>query len=130
MNKLASKTRDITFYSTKNKALITVHSRDAKKYANRLENDEMVKSYKVNEPLDKKHMTYISKIDIRGGYFDVDWTSDFVIEDINNLKSVRELISIRKLKERAVMEKLELSRRYWEFIGCKNWKIVMIKGDK
>ena len=38
---------------------------------------------------------------------------------------IREMILKRKLHERAYVEKLELSRRYWKAQGIEDWKLVM-----
>lgn len=52
MNMMESKYRDIQFYSEKNETLMSVHSRDAKVYADILENSPHVVKYKCILPLE------------------------------------------------------------------------------
>ncbi len=64
-------------------------------------------------------------MEIRKEYFSQEWTSDFVIQAADGRNSVREFIDERELTKKAVMEKLELSRRYWSILDITDWKLVI-----
>ena len=68
MDKTESKYRDIQFYSEKNQMLISVHTRDAKTYADILENSPNVVKYKCIVPLDPAFLDEISKVEHKGDY--------------------------------------------------------------
>lgn len=70
-------------------------------------------------------MNSVQKTDIRGEYFRGQWTSDFFIRFSDGTTGVRELVSASDLTQRAEVEKLELSRRYWAALGVHDWKIVI-----
>ena len=65
MDKTESKYRDIQFYSEKNKSLMSVHSKDAKAYADLLEASPHVVKYKCILPLDPGFMEEVSRLGIR-----------------------------------------------------------------
>ena len=67
---------------------------------------------------------------IRKEYFQIQWTSDFVIRYQDGSFGVREIIRKAALANRATCERLELSRRYWTFRGCENWKVVIVEGGE
>lgn len=129
MEKSGKKARDIKFHSKKNDALIIVHSKEARAYTKYLEDMEQVVSYTAGKRIDEVRLQMISKVDIRGDYFKQQWESDFYILFDNGRIAVRELASMDALTKRADVEKLELSRRYWNSVGVQDWKIIWMGGN-
>lgn len=127
MDKAKSKSRDIEFYSEKNKKRICVHSREAKQYAERLEMAPNVLSYSACVELDEKRYQYVNPIDIRQDYFKVKWTSDFMLHYHDGSIGIREVVLKDDLMKRACVEKLEFSRRYWACLSVKDWKVVIVE---
>lgn len=119
--------RDIYFRSEKNDKTLCVHMENARAYARLLEQDESVSSYAVGVVLDVGKFPFVSRIDIRKEYFTGDWASDFVIRYADGSIGVREFVTEEMLAKRSVIEKLELSRRYWSISKASNWKIVLIE---
>ena len=113
MDKSGGKRRDITFRSEKNGKVMCVHSREAREYARILESDDMVVSYEACQSLDKERYQFVSPIDIRKDYFDVEWATDFVLHFADGSIGIREVAIEAMLAKRANIEKLEFSRRYW-----------------
>lgn len=128
MDKSGRKTRDIRFYSKKNEAMVTVHSKEARAYTKYLEDMEHVSSYVAGKPIDPVRLWMISTVDIRGDYFKQNWESDFYVLFADGTVAVRELANADALSKRAEVEKLELSRRCWNSAGVTNWKIVWMGG--
>lgn len=126
MDKTESKYRDIQFYSEKNEALMSVHSRDVKIYADILENSPHVVKYKCILPLEPGFMEEVSRLGIRPEYFNTAWASDFWIENADGTTGIREVVPAVQLVKRATVEKLELSRRYWKQLDVGDWKIVVM----
>ena len=130
MEKAGKKCRDISFRSQKNQAVLCVHSKEAREYARILEEDEQVKRFEVGYPLDQSRYTYVNPLDIRKDYFATQWTTDFVLHYANGKIGIRELIGKGGLTERANVEKLEFSRRYWSSTEAADWKVVIMeKGE-
>lgn len=125
MEKAGVRTRDIQFWSEKNQQMICVHSRRARDFARWLEKQPWVKTYQTCVPLDQNRFPNISPIDIRKEYFSQEWTSDFVIQTADGRSSVREFIDEHEFTKKAVMEKMELSRRYWAILDVADWKLVI-----
>ena len=125
MEKLGKRTREIRFYSEKNQAMCCVHSAYARDYAKWLEEREDVRGYEVNIALDTAFLGRVNRVDIRGSYLKTDWTTDFKLFFTDGHSGVREIIRKEKLQERADVEKLELSRRYWKAQGIEDWKVVL-----
>ena len=128
MDKSGRKTRDIKFYSKKNEAMVIVHSKEAKAYTKYLEDMEHVSSYVAGKPIDPVRLQMLSKLDIRGDYFKQNWESDFYVLFDDGTVAVRELATAEALSKRAEIEKLELSRRYWNSVGVTDWKIIWMGG--
>ena len=42
-------------------------------------------------------------------------------------KEIREIVSVEQLRKRAVVEQLELSRRYWGALDVSGWKVVVME---
>ena len=63
-------------------------------------------------------------MDIRTEYFTLDWVSDFRLFFDDGRAAIREFVKVQNLKNRAIVEQLELSRRYWQTVGIHYWKIV------
>ena len=95
-------TREIRYYSTKNNQTMTVHTEPAKAYADSLEKNFEVKSYKTCELLDIEQYT----------------------QDGNT--AIRELSYRRDFLRMMNLQKLEFSRRYWASLGIMDWKIILI----
>lgn len=128
MDKSGRKTRDIKFYSKKNEAMVIVHSKEARAYTKYLEDMEHVSSYVAGKAIDPVRLQMVSKVDIRGDYFKQSWESDFYVLFDEGTVAVRELTTAEALSKRAEIEKLELSRRYWNSVGVTNWKIIWMGG--
>lgn len=128
MDKAGKKTRDIKFYSGKNGSMVTVHSKEARAFAKYLEAMEHVRSYEVGKPIDPMRLQMISKVDIRGEYFEQQWETDFYVLFDDGTAAVREIAAEDFPSKRAEVERLELSRRYWSSMGVTDWKIVLMGG--
>jgi hypothetical protein len=128
MDKSGGKRRDITFRSEKNGKVMCVHSRESREYARILESDDMVVSYEACQSLDRERYQFVSPIDIRKDYFDVEWATDFVLHFADGSIGIREIATEAMLSKRANVEKLEFSRRYWSSSeSVKDWKIVIME---
>lgn len=126
MERMGAKTRDIHFFSQKNQKMMCVHSRQARDYAKQLEELDEVKSYEACVPLDMGRFVHVLPVDIRPDYLQEEWTSDFLLENKDGHKCVREVVLTSSLKKRALVERLELSRRYWATMNIKDWKAVLV----
>lgn len=129
MEKVGTKGRKIKFFSRKNNCVIYVHSREQKMFAEILENDQNVKSYEAIKDLDINRYSRVNPINIRREYFEIAWSSDFVIHYQGGAIGIREIVSSKNIYKKAVIEKLELSRRYWLSLEIKDWKIIMLGGN-
>lgn len=127
MKKKDDKVRNITFYSTKNKRIVTVHSEMAKRFAECLEKDEKVLSYETDVTLSNLSLT-INTNGFRKSMIKGEWVSDFMVLEQNQLPKIIEIVSEEQLeKKRVCSERLELSRRYWSVAGISGWKVVIMK---
>ena len=130
MEKFKSNRRDIQFFSKKNGKLLILHSEQALVYALRLEDNPHVVSYEPCVFLEAEGMTRVSPLDIRAEYLDVSttWESSFLVEHGDGTRGICELVECSEsLQKRAVVEKLELSRRYWAGMGISDWRVVIFK---
>lgn len=128
MDKLGKKRRDISFRSIKNQKVVCVHSREAREYARILESEPEILSYEVCFKLDRERYQFVSTVDIRKDYFDVEWATDFVLHFADGSIGIREIATEAMLSKRANVEKLEFSRRYWSSSeSVKDWKIVIME---
>lgn len=127
MEKAGVKKRDIKFFSKRNGGIVIVHSDFGKRYADALESDNEVKNYKCNVELDQTKYIHVQAIGIRKSYFSTIWTTDFLIEYIDGKTAVREIVVPSTLLSKAILEKLEFSRRYWEQQGINDWKVVLLE---
>ena len=128
MHKDKARTRDIYFFSQKSNQMMCVHSERAREHARRLEEDGGVESYEVNVQLNIDQYPYLSAVDIRASYFQTQWTSDFMVRYRDGRREIQEIVNVEDLKKRAVIEKLELSRRYWELMQVSKWCVVLESG--
>lgn len=126
MNKAGGKCRDIIFKSNKNQKVMCVHSREAREYAKVIEEDPRVLTYEINVQLDMKKYVYVNPIDIRKEYFEISWTTDFLLHYVDGSVGIREMVIKSKLSKRSEIEKLEFSRRYWSASDFLDWKIVIV----
>jgi|InofroStandDraft_1065614.scaffolds.fasta_scaffold114263_2 hypothetical protein len=126
MNKAGGKCRDIIFKSNKNQKVMCVHSREAREYAKVIEEDPRVLTYEINVQLDMKKYVYVNPIDIRKEYFEISWTTDFLLHYVDGSVGIREMVIKSKLSKRSEIEKLEFSRRYWSASDVLDWKIVIV----
>ena len=122
MEKLNQKRRDIKFFSEKNKTVICVHSKEARNYTKYLEDQTWVESYEVDIPLELERFPHINPIDIRSEYLKQEWITDFLLHYVDGRTAVREMISERHFEKRSIIERLELSRRYWQAMDISDWK--------
>ena len=127
MEKAQTKNRDISFYSEKNQEMLCVHSREARDYAEQLELAPNVVKYQVCRELERERYQHIDPIDIRRDYFNTAWTTDFILYFSDGSRGVREVVAKDDLIKRAVVEKLEFSRRYWAATDVLDWKLVIIE---
>ena len=126
MERLGKRRRDIHFLSKKNDSTYCTHTEIAREYARLLEANTEVEAYEVEVELDAERYQYISRVEIRKEYFEGKWVSDFLIRFSNGMIAVREIVTEERLYKRAVIEKLEFSRRYWALLGIDSWKIVIM----
>jgi hypothetical protein len=127
MDKTGKKCRDISFRSDKNQSVICVHSREAREYARVLEEDSNVISYEPCYTLELERYQFVNPLDIRRDYFATEWATDFLLHYADGRIGIREIATKDSLKKRAMIEKLEFSRRYWSASQAADWKIVMIE---
>lgn len=125
MNPQNQQKREIKFSSQKNSRLLVVNSEAAMSIASELESNSSVISYQPNWPLEGDVLSRISHVDIRASYFQKAWTTDFRLILTGGVPAIREIATLNDLSYRASLEKLELSRRYWELVGVTNWKIII-----
>ncbi len=130
MEKSCQKARDINIYSEKNGRMVCLHSRQARDYARYLEAQPWVDHYEACTPLSQELYAHVSRVGIRGAYFQVPWVSDFLIYFADGRKAIRELVSAGGLRRKNVVEKLEFSRRYWAATDIDDWKIVLVPGQR
>ena len=124
MEKPGKKVRDVRFFSAKNQVMMLVHSEEARAYSKYLESRDEVEAYEVCKEMDEGRLKTVSRIDIRGEYFDQPWSTDFYIKYVDGTIAIREVVRSSDLEKRAEVEKLELSRRYWSLYGIGDWKVV------
>lgn len=129
MKKKGLKARAIKFYSKKNEQIIVTYSNAEKEYLRKLDVEEHVKSYTTNFELDCERIKKLKETGIRKAYFDISWMTDLKIINNNGSIAVREFTSKEDLMKKATIEKLELSRRYWNSFQINDWKIVLQGGD-
>ena len=127
MRKSGVKTRDIRFFSEKNDTMLCVHTSLERDYAKWLEEQPWVERYETGVLLDASQMDHVSRVDIRSSYFDTSWASDFMVTLADGRKEIREIISSGQLRKRAIVEQLELSRRYWSALDVSDWKVVVME---
>lgn len=60
----------------------------------------------------------------------MEWTTDFVIRTADGRTAIREFADAQDVSKKAVMEKLELSRRYWSVLDITDWKLVVPGGGQ
>lgn len=125
MEKAGVRTRDIQFYSEKNQQMICVHSRRARDFAKHLEQQPWVANYETCVPLDIDRFHNVNPVDIRREYLALQWTTDFVIRTADGQIAVREFADSKDFTKKAIVEKLELSRRYWTALDISEWKLVV-----
>ena len=73
-----------------------------------------------------KKYVYVNPIDIRKEYFEISWTTDFLLHYVDGSVGIREMVIKSKLSKRSEIEKLEFSRRYWSASDVLDWKIVIV----
>ena len=126
MNKLQKNIRDISFMSKKNGKVIVVHNVIARQVARLLEIDDRVERYDTDVPLEAL-VERVDPMGIRDTYLETEWKTDFVIFLVDSRAVVIEVETRDNLEKKSVIEKLEISRRYWKG-KADDWKIVM--GDE
>lgn len=126
MTKKNDKKRVITFYSAKNKQIVSVNSEYAKRFATQLENDDSVVSYETNVVLNGLQEK-ICTTGFRNSTLSETWMSDFMVVK-HNVLHIIEIVEEEQLeKKRSCAERLELSRRFWKAAGIPHWKVVIMK---
>ena len=125
MERAGIRTRDIQFWSEKNQQMICVHSRRARDFAKYLEQQSWVKTYQTCVPLALDKLPHVNPVDIRKEYLNMEWTTDFVIRIADGQITVREFVDTQDFSKKSIVEKLELSRRYWAVLDVADWKLVI-----
>lgn len=125
MEKAGVRTRDIQFWSEKNQVMVCIHSRRARDFAKWLEQQPWVVGYETCVPLEMDKFPNVNPVDIRREYLALQWTTDFVIHTADGQIAVREFADPKDFSKKAVVEKLELSRRYWAILDISDWKLVV-----
>jgi len=128
MRKCNEKGREIRFYSEKNQAFVTVRSKEERSYSKYLEDRKDVTAYEAGKKWSIEHLQQIPRVEIRKEYLSTLWQSDFYITFADGRTAVREVILPEMLTKLADVEKLELSRRYWQSLGIRDWKLVIMEG--
>ena len=126
MNKLRKNIRDISFMSKKNGKVIVIHNVIARQVARLLEIDDRVERYDTDVQLETL-AERVGPMGIRDTYLETEWKTDFVIFLVDSRAVVIEVETRDNLEKKSVIEKLEISRRYWKG-NADDWKIVM--GDE
>lgn len=124
MERKNTKRRDIKFFSGKNQSVVCVHCKEVRAYTKYLEGLPSLEKYEVDIPLELPRFPHLSVVDIRSEYLSQEWVSDVRLLFADGTTAVREFVKMQNLKKRAVVEQLELSRRYWQASGIHDWKIV------
>lgn len=132
MHKKDEKTaRCTTFFSKKNRKTMTVYSDLARKAADAFEQDISIQGYEANlDVLDPKRT--VEPKDIPQRYFDHAWSSDFLLQFMDGNEKIVEVVDEQELegpRGKALCEKLELSRRYWQAVGVPAWGIIIMRKD-
>ena len=125
MEELKKRTRRIRFNSDKNNGIVEVNSDAAFHMSKTLEVDEEVVQYLTNVPLDMAKYKFMEAVGIKKTYFAKQWVTSFKIYRRNGSVSIRELIPQHHLNRPSSIQKLELSRRYWEQEKITDWKIIL-----
>ena len=125
MERAGVRTRDIQFFSEKNQKMICIHSRKARDFARWLEEQSWVVGYETCVPLALDKLPHVNPVDIRKEYLNTEWTTDFVIRTADGRSAIREFVDAKDFTKKAVMKKLELSRRYWAVLDISDWKLVV-----
>lgn len=131
MEKANLKAREYRFFSQKNQKMICLHSEQALAYARYLEDRLWVAAYEACVPLELTDQ--IDPWGIRPLYFKTAWVSDFHLVYTDGKQAVRELVRREDLKKQAVIERLELSRRYWTGVAESHpveWKVEVVDYKK
>lgn len=128
MERQGKRARDIRFYSEKNGNVISVHSKAAKQYADKLEADDAVRSYQTCVKLDD-WMNRIPLGGVRSSYRACEWLTDFMICDIDGNVKVREIVDLSFVTSLAEIEKLEISHRFWTLGHVDDWKVVVVERE-
>lgn len=105
--------------------MVCVHSRRARDFAKYLEQQSWVAGYETCVPLALDELPHVNPVDIRKEYLNMEWTTDFVIRTADGRSAIREFVDAKDFTKKAVMEKLELSRRYWAVLDISDWKLVV-----
>lgn len=125
MTKKNQSQRDISFLSSKNGKVVTVHSALARQVAKSLETDSRVFSYQVDVPLTNIPET-ISVVGLRETYLTTEWVVDFLVSVESGRVIAIDVASEEELEKKAVAEKLEIARRYWKKT-VDDWRLVIVK---
>lgn len=68
---------------------------------------------------------HVNPVDTRREYLNMEWTTDFVIRTADGRSTIREFVDLKDFAKKAVIEKLELSRRYWAVLDILDWKLIV-----
>lgn len=124
MNKNPSSILDIRFSSPKTVDMVVVHLREGIDYAKRLDVNDNVLSYETDVPLNS-WQDKTNPVGIRKAYLQMGWKSDFLLKLADGTTVIRELVKKADLVKKAVVEQLEISRRYWTSANV-GWAVVVV----
>ena len=129
MEKKDQRTRTITLFSKKNNEIRTVRSKSAKKVATYLEKETDVTHYDSNVEMNLIEGE-ISSIGIRPSYMKESWITDFVVNMRDGSTMIIEVADAVELQKKSIIERLEISRRYWQQNRVNKWIIAEVKKEK
>lgn len=124
--------RCTTFFSKKNQKTITVYSDLARKAAAVFEQDDNIFGYEVNLDIANPRLN-IEPSGIPKRHFSHEWVSDFLLRFVDGKEKIVEIVDERELeglRNEALCEKLELSRRYWKSVGVPDWGIILLRKEE
>ena len=129
MERMDARVRDISFRSQKNECIVTVHSSIARKLAAEFESDENIIRYHTDVPVHYEDGC-IDTTGIRTSYLDDRWKSDFMVERVDGSLEIYEVTSPFLLTKKAIIEKYELSRRYWNSQNINGWTLCIVEEEE
>lgn len=121
MRKQSTKERYVTRQFQKTEDPCRIYDDIQRAFAMKLEDDEGVKSFRMNVLIDGGIIPPRSSWQPKEPFM-----TDFLIEYIDHV-AVREAVAREQLNRVSVLEKLDYSRRFWRLQGIEDWGLVVDK---